>query len=157
MKRLAVIGSAVLACAGLIWAGVNVDVNIRVGGPRIVFAKRPAVVLAAPGIYVIPDSPEEVFFVSGYYWTAHHGNWYRCSGHRGKWVRIHRRHVPAIIISVPAGKYRNWHPADEEIEEPAEPVVEEQAVSAPAEEPLKEQEPGKVSQEKTNLNSYEND
>ncbi len=123
MKKLAILSAAVLACAGLLWAGVDLHINVNLGEPDIVFEERPAVVLAAPGIYVIPDYPEEVFFVGGFYWVVRGDRWYRSAGPRSRWVLVERRHVPSKIIRVPRGKYKHWHPAKVHKEEHAEVLV----------------------------------
>lgn len=103
----------VLAGSALAEVGVSVHVGIPapvivVEEPEVVFEEAPPVVMASPGVYVVPNYRTEVFFVSGFYWTRSHGNWYRCAGPRHKWVRA--KHAPRSIHSIPHGKYRNWNP-----------------------------------------------
>lgn len=72
---------------------------------------RPAVVLVSPGIFVISDYPDEVFFVSGFYWTLYGGYWYRCDGHKGNWIKAKKGKIPPGLVKMPPGKFKNWHPA----------------------------------------------
>jgi hypothetical protein len=59
---------------------------------------RPAMVYVSPGVYVIEDYHEPVFYSDGYYWRYYGNVWYRSSYHTGGWVVYHNvpRHVRRI-------------------------------------------------------------
>jgi len=46
----------------------------------------PDLVYAAPGVQVIADYDEPIFFVDGFYWRSYGGGWYRSPYHTGGWV-----------------------------------------------------------------------
>jgi hypothetical protein len=71
----------------------------------------PALVVVSPGVQVVPDVDEEVFFVDGYYWVRRDAGWYRSRTHRSGWALVPARGVPARIGSLPPGKYKRWKPA----------------------------------------------
>ncbi|MBL8940196.1 MAG: hypothetical protein JNM69_36955 [Archangium sp.] len=54
----------VLVCASASVAQVKIDVVL----PTIVFEAPPALVVVQPGVQVVEDFDEEVFFVDGWYW-----------------------------------------------------------------------------------------
>jgi hypothetical protein len=101
---------AILSCVSLLFAGVDMHINLHVPVPEIVFPEPPRVVVATPGIYVVPDYPEEVFFVSGSYWVVRDGHWFRSRGQHKKWTMVSNSRVPRGIMKIPRGKYKNWHP-----------------------------------------------
>ena len=111
-------GWMVLACTGLLFAEVDVHVNLNLGAPpaQIEFETAPSVVVVSPGISVVPDYDREVFFVNGFYWTSQEGHWYRCSAPHQKWVLVKSKRVPPGLAKMPPGKYRNWHPSREKDE-----------------------------------------
>ena len=74
----------IFSCVSLLFAGVNMHLSVNVPVPEIVFPEPPHVVIAAPGVYVVPDYPEEVFFVSGSYWVVREGHWFRSRGSHQK-------------------------------------------------------------------------
>jgi hypothetical protein len=99
-----------LSCVSLLFAGVDVHVNVNFGPPEIDFPAPPPVVLVTPGIYVVPDYPEEVFFISGAYWVTHEGRWFRCVGPHKKWIMVQESRIPHGLLKLPRGMYKNWHP-----------------------------------------------
>jgi hypothetical protein len=99
-------------------ARVNVSIGVNLGvpvTPVVVtaepqeFEEAPQVVFVTPGVYIVPDSPEEIFFSAGLYWTLRDGSWYQCRGHHQKWVRTRGDRVPPTIMRMPRGRYKNWH------------------------------------------------
>jgi hypothetical protein len=75
---------------------------------RVTFATPPPLVVVEPGIQVVPDYDEEVFFVDGWYWHRASGVWYRTRDHRGGWVVVEPRYVPARLVRIPPGQYKHW-------------------------------------------------
>lgn len=76
--------------------------------PTLVFPAPPTLVVVQPGIQVVEDHDEEVFFVNGHYWRRHGGHWYRAADHRGGWVYVEPRGVPGTIVRFAPGQYRRY-------------------------------------------------
>ena len=68
----------------------------------------PRLVVVSPGVEVVPDVDEEVFFTDGYYWVRRDDRWYRSRSHRSGWVLVGPRYVPARLVKLPPGKYRRY-------------------------------------------------
>ncbi len=85
------------------------QVEVRIGLPSIRFEARPPLVVVRPGVYVVRDHDEEVFFVRGWYWVRHGDVWYRAHDWRGGWVPAEPRYVPTTIVAMPRGQYRQFH------------------------------------------------
>src|SRR5688572_20838889 len=51
----------------------------------------PELVYVSPGVYVVADQEEPVFYSDNYYWRYHGGIWYRSSRWGGGWVTYHQR------------------------------------------------------------------
>ena len=61
-----------------------------------------------PGVLVVHDYDEEVFFVDGRYWMrGSDGRWYRASDYRGGWVVVEPRVVPAHDRAPAPGRYKH--------------------------------------------------
>jgi hypothetical protein len=104
------------------WAQVHVDINVPL--PSVRFEAAPPLVVVEPGIQVVPQQEEEVFFTDGYYWTRRDGRWFRSRDHRGGWAVMEERRVPPGLARMPPGKYRHWR-AEERREERREDRREE--------------------------------
>ena len=84
------------------------QVQVRVTVPTVRFEVAPPVVEVQPGVMVVRDYDEEVFFVDGRYWMrTPDGRWYRASDYRGGWVVVEPRVVPAPIVRLPPGRYKH--------------------------------------------------
>jgi hypothetical protein len=80
---------------------------VRVQAPTITFAAPPPVVEIEPGVQVVEDSDQEIFFTGGYYWhAAPDGRWYRTRSYRGGWVAVSA--PPAVLVRYRRGQYRHW-------------------------------------------------
>jgi hypothetical protein len=86
------------------FAAAQATVDIRIGFPA-----PPPLVVVSPGIQVVPDYQEEVFFVNGWYWARRDDIWYRTRDYRGGWVLVQPRYVPAGLVRIPPGHYKHWH------------------------------------------------
>jgi hypothetical protein len=91
--------------ASIVQAQVQVQVNIPL--PTITFEVAPPLVVVQPGVQVVEDFDDEVFFVDGFYWVRREGRWFRTKTYRGGWVVVPRG-VPAVLVSMPPGQYRKW-------------------------------------------------
>jgi hypothetical protein len=95
---LALVVSAVSAVPAPAEAGVDVHVNI--GLPVA-----PPLVVVQPGISVVEDWDEEVFFVSPYYWVRRGDLWYRARSPRATFRVAPVRVVPVALVRMPPGQY----------------------------------------------------
>lgn len=86
-----------------------------VGGGEATFslvlpAVLPPLVVVQPGVSVVSDMNDEVFYSDGYYWARQDRYWYRSRNHQHGWARIEDRHVPMPIVRSPPGHYRRYQP-----------------------------------------------
>lgn len=91
----------------------TVDEDGRVVGGQAAFtiglpAVLPPLVVVHPGVSVVRDYDEEVFYADGYYWTRRDDGWIRARDHRGSWIRVEARHVPAPLVQAHPGRYRHY-------------------------------------------------
>jgi hypothetical protein len=108
MRKLALTLASALALPALVRAqSVEIQVNLPAVLPRMVVVQ--------PGVQVVPEVQEEVFFHDGWYWVRRGPYWYRSRDHRRGWVVVPERHVPPRLVAIPAGHYRNWK-AEKEME-----------------------------------------
>jgi hypothetical protein len=59
---------------------------------------QPELVYVSPGVYVIADYSEPVFYSDNYYWLYRDGYWYRSGYYTGGWVRV--RSTPYVISRI---------------------------------------------------------
>jgi hypothetical protein len=90
--------------------GVHIDVALPVAPPLVV---------VQPGIQVVENWDEEVFFTRGYYWVQRDGAWYRARGPRSRFVFVEHRHVPVALVKMPPGRYKHWRKAQAKAERKA--------------------------------------
>ena len=80
-------------------AGAAATASCVVSGRAFVTAE-PQLVAVSPGVWVVGDYHEPVFFHSNMYWRYHSGVWYRSSAHNHGWVLVHNQHVPRAVIHI---------------------------------------------------------
>jgi hypothetical protein len=80
------------------------EATFTVGLPTVL----PPLIVVQPGVSVVSDVDEEVFYSGGYYWARRDGTWIRATDHRGRWSRVEERRVPAPILQSPPGRYRHY-------------------------------------------------
>jgi hypothetical protein len=97
-----------IAIALAVLAQVQIVGGISIQLPVIKFEAPPPLVVVEPGIQVVQDYDDEVYFVDGWYWCRRDGNWFRTRDHHGGWVYIEQRGVPVNIVKVPPGKYKHY-------------------------------------------------
>jgi hypothetical protein len=66
---------------------------------------------------VVPEVQHEVFFVEGVYYARHDGGWYRAENPHAGWYPVQPKVVPAALVKIPPGKYKNWKPSKQEKEQ----------------------------------------
>jgi hypothetical protein len=71
----------------------------------------PPVVEVSPGVQVVEDSGDEVFFTNGHYWVERDGRWYWANDYREHWVPA-RGAVPVFLRNHHRGEYAHWRRAD---------------------------------------------
>src|SRR4029079_2477360 len=72
------------------------QVQVRVTVPTVRFEVAPPMVEVQPGVLVVHDYDEEVFFVDGRYWMrGNDGRWDRASDYRGGWAAREARGAAA--------------------------------------------------------------
>jgi hypothetical protein len=81
-------------------ADAGVDVQVHIGLPVA-----PPLVVVQPGVSVVEDWDEEVFFVSPYYWVRRGDVWYRARSPRATFRVAPLRVVPATLVRMPPGQY----------------------------------------------------
>lgn len=108
MRTTALFLAALLGVPGVAAAQASVDIHFDI--PAVL----PRLVVVSPGVQVVPECHEEVFFHDGWYWVRRDEYWYRSRSHRGGWVMVPVRQVPPRLVSFPPGHYRNWKAEKEE-------------------------------------------
>jgi hypothetical protein len=103
MRTTALCLAALLGLPGV--AAAQASVNIQLDLPVVL----PRLVVVSPGVQVVPEVREEVFFHDGWYWVRRDESWYRSRNHRGGWVFVPARSLPPRLVGLPPpGHYRNW-------------------------------------------------
>ena len=102
MKRLALVFALTLSSIPS-FARAQVGVQIHVALPAA-----PPLVVVQPGVQVVENHEEEIFFTNGWYWVRRDGAWYRARSPRAAFVWVEPRRVPVAIYRTPPGQYRYW-------------------------------------------------
>jgi len=68
----------------------------------------PPLVVVQPGVSVVRDMDQEVFYADGYYWARQDRTWYRSHDHRAGWAPVESRYVPDGIAHSEPGRYRRY-------------------------------------------------
>jgi len=83
------------------------QLHVQVSLPTIRFENPPPLVEVQPGVMVVHDYDEEVFYVDRSYWVRwRDGRWYRARDHRGSWVAAPPGALPAALVRMPPGQYK---------------------------------------------------
>jgi len=97
--RSIILATVLLAAA--VMTGCAATVSGEAYGPDLVYA--------APGVQVIADYDEPIFYTDGFYWRFYGGTWYRSSYYYGGWVYA-RPPVAVLSIDRPYA-YVHYRPA----------------------------------------------
>ena len=76
----------------------RVEAQVDVSMPTIHFDVEPHLVVVRPGLMVVQDRDEEIFFTGSWYWYRRGPVWYRTRSCRGGWVIAPRHAVPAKLM-----------------------------------------------------------
>jgi hypothetical protein len=71
-------------------------------------ATTPELVVVSPGVQVIADRDEPIFYSNNYYWRNQGGYWYRSPNHTRGWARVELAPVEIRAIAQPAA-YIHYH------------------------------------------------
>jgi hypothetical protein len=64
----------------------------------------------SPGVEVVADYDEPIFFADDFYWVNRGGIWYSSGWYGGGWIRA--EHPPARVVGIrDPGAYRHYRPA----------------------------------------------
>src|SRR5512147_920149 len=85
-------------------AGIGIDIS---------FPAPPPLVVVAPGIQVVPEYEEEVYFVNNWYWVRRDDSWYRTRDYRGHWAPVRTVYVPGHLHRIQPGRYRHYYRDDD--------------------------------------------
>lgn len=91
-----VVGVALAGCTGAAVRG-----TVTVDTPDLVYV--------GPGVQVIADYDEPIFFADGFYWYYYGTSWYRSSYYTGGWVAAS---PPSVFVSINPQRYRHYRPAN---------------------------------------------
>ncbi len=103
MRRLRValslglcVGGAGMLQAGMLQTGcaghTRVEGRVAVQYPRLVYV--------SPGLWVLADSNDPIFYSDGYYWLYRDGVWFNSFNYWGDWTYQPVVRVPVVIRSV---------------------------------------------------------
>jgi hypothetical protein len=74
-----------------------------------VAVETPDLVYVEPGVSVIADYDEPIFYADGFYWWYFGTTWYRSTYYTGGWIVAS---PPAVILRIEPHKYRHYRPAN---------------------------------------------
>ncbi len=97
-----ILGSALTGCLATGQADVSYGGGVAVSTPDLVEV--------SPGVQVVADYDDSVFYSDGYYWRNDGGSWYRSTYYSGGWG--YYASPPSAIISINEPyRYRNYRPS----------------------------------------------
>jgi hypothetical protein len=108
----ATLQSAVLAVAALGGCYTTGEVGYRAtyAGPSAdVYVSTPDLVTVSPGVQVVADYDEPVFYTDGFYWRYYDGGWYRSNNYSTGWFYVATPPVAVVRIDRPYA-YAHYRP-----------------------------------------------
>jgi hypothetical protein len=91
-----------------------VQMQITIGLPP-----QPPLLVIQPGIQVVENFGDEVFFTGGWYWVRRDNGWYRARAPRAAFVWVEPHRVPPGLVRLPPGHYRHFRREQARAEERA--------------------------------------
>ena len=108
---LATAATAALSAAALSGCYAEGDVGASATYPQAtVYASTPDLVTVSPGVQVVADYDEPVFYTDGFYWRFYDGYWYRSNNYYSGWYFYERPPVAVLRIDRPYA-YAHYRPA----------------------------------------------
>jgi len=80
------------------------------GGGGEVYASTPDLVTVSPGVQVVADYDEPVFYSDGFYWRFYNDGWYRSNNYATGWYYYERPPVAVLRIDRPYA-YAHYRPS----------------------------------------------
>ncbi len=77
---------------------------------HLAFPTPPTLAVIQPGVQVVVDHDEEVFYANQQYWVRLDGDWYHAGHHGDAFTYVERHHVPSALMHLAPGHYRHYHP-----------------------------------------------
>jgi hypothetical protein len=78
----------------------------------------PELIVVSPGVQVVADADEPLFYSDGYYWLYRGGYWLRSDSYRGGFARVDVTYVPQRIRTIQQpqvyAQYRRHHGHDQQ-------------------------------------------
>jgi hypothetical protein len=74
-----------------------------------VYVSTPDLVTVSPGVQVVADYDEPVFYTDGFYWRYYDGGWYRSNNYATGWFFVDRPPVTVLRIDRPY-RYAHYRP-----------------------------------------------
>lgn len=130
--------SAVLLAATLggCYASTGYSSGYYAGGGGEAYVSSPDLVTVSPGVQVVADYDEPVFYTDGFYWRYSNDGWYRSNNYSTGWYYYERPPVAVLRIDRPYA-YRHYRPQGYVARSrgryrPAEPIVRDHRQPQPA-------------------------
>lgn len=103
MKTL-VVTAALLVAPALALADGHASFHLSFPAP-------PTLAAIQPGVQVVVDHDEEVFYSGRRYWVQRDGAWYSAGHHTSAFSYAPPHRVPAALVNLEHGRYRHYRPA----------------------------------------------
>jgi hypothetical protein len=87
------VSAALSACTGVTYSGT---------------VETPDLAYVGPGVHVIADYDEPIFYADGFYWWYFGTSWYRSTYYTGGWVVAS---PPSVVVRIDPLRYRHYRPA----------------------------------------------
>jgi hypothetical protein len=95
--------------------------TVEYRGTATVTSTTPDLVAVAPGVQVIADYDEPIFYANGFYWWEVDGGWYRSTNYTGGWVYVSS--PPRVIAEIRTPyRYRHYRPSNYQVRRRPVPV-----------------------------------
>jgi hypothetical protein len=91
-------------------ADVGYTANANVGVSGDAYAATPDLVEVSPGVQVVADYDEPVFYTDGFYWRYYNNGWYRSNNYSTGWFYYDRPPGAVLRIDRPYA-YAHYRPA----------------------------------------------
>jgi hypothetical protein len=104
MRILLLVAAAFFVLTTSTVVHAEVQLRIRMGLPTVL----PPLVEVRPGLQVVQDYDDEIFFADGYYWMQRDGSWYRARDYRQRWSFVRPGGESRMLFGHQPGQYRRY-------------------------------------------------